>query len=96
MLHAVVDFCRDLLGEIVFALVACGLLALGWWGFRVAPYLTASIVAGVLVLAGYGVVAYAREVRGRRLIGRLGGAGVGAAAVVVVVATYLPSCECLW
>ncbi|GIF49692.1 hypothetical protein DFJ67_4025 [Asanoa ferruginea] len=99
VLWAGLEFVRDLLfdfaTEILIALAACGLLALGWWGFRAAPYPTLSIAAGVLLFAGYGVIAYLRDVRGTRLASRLGGAGLVAAAIVGILATYLPSCACL-
>lgn len=96
--HAGLDGCRgcldDLLGEALLALVGCGLLALGWWGFSVAPYPTASIGAGVLLLAGYGAVAYLRDIRGTRLVGRLGLAAVLTAVVVILMLSYLPYCSC--
>ncbi|MEV4622814.1 hypothetical protein AB0J74_29380 [Asanoa sp. NPDC049573] len=89
------DLVSDLVAEIVVAVVACGLLALGWWGFRVAPYLTLSIALGVLLYAGYGLAVYLRETRGAKLAARLGGGGILTAAVVVILATYLPSCDCV-
>ncbi|SDZ27923.1 hypothetical protein SAMN05421684_4100 [Asanoa ishikariensis] len=89
------DLAEDFLGELLVALAACGLLVLGWWGFRTAPYLTVSVAAGILLLAAYGVVAYVREVRGTRLLGGLGLAGVVAAAVVALLLSYLPACGCL-
>ncbi|HEV7711649.1 MAG TPA: hypothetical protein VGP16_25910 [Asanoa sp.] len=94
-LEFVRDLVGDLVAEILVGLTACGLLALGWWGFRAAPYPTVSIAAGVLLFAGYGVIAYLREVRGTRLASRLSGAGLVAAAVVGLLVTYLPSCACL-
>lgn len=97
--HAGLDGCRgclgDLLGEALLALVACGLLALGWWGFYVAPYPTVSIGTGILLLAGYGAIAYLRDIRGTRLVGRLGVAAVLTAGVVILIVSYLPYCSCL-
>lgn len=97
--HAAVDgsrdFLGDLLGEVLLALVACGLLAVAWWGFDVVPYLTVSIGAGVLLLVAYGVTAYVRDVRGTRLVRRLTVAAVLTAGVVVLALTYLPYCSCL-
>jgi len=89
------DLLWDFLGEVIVALVACGLLVLGWWGFRTAPYVTVAIAAGVLLLAGFGVVAYLRDVRGTGLAGGLGVAGLVAAGVVALLLAYLPACACL-
>ncbi|HTF09332.1 MAG TPA: hypothetical protein VK659_14285 [Asanoa sp.] len=99
VMHAGLEFFRDLLGdllaEILLGLAACGLLALGWWGFRTAPYPTVSIAAGFLLFAAYGVITHLREVRGTRLAGRLAGASLVAAGVAGLLATYLASCDCL-
>ncbi|WP_146605687.1 hypothetical protein [Micromonospora craterilacus] len=93
------DGCRgclgDILGEVLVALAACGLLAFGWWGFQAAPYPTVSIAVGVMLFAACGVIVYARGVRGTRLAGRLGVAAVVAAGVVVLMLSYLPDCGCL-
>ncbi|GAA1855347.1 hypothetical protein [Asanoa iriomotensis] len=89
------DQIADLLGEILVALAACGLLLLAWWGFRTAPYVTASIAVGLLLFAGYGVNAYLRDVRGGKLVGRMGGAAIVAAAVTGLLLSYLPACACL-
>ncbi|HEX5993801.1 MAG TPA: hypothetical protein VFY84_01530 [Jiangellales bacterium] len=85
----------DLLSEVLVALAACGLLALGWWGLRAAPYPTVSIAVGVLLFAAHGVIAYRRDARGTKLAGRLAVAGLLAAAAVVLMLTYLPYCYCL-
>jgi hypothetical protein len=89
------DLLSDLLREVLVGLAACGLLVLAWWGFRTTPYLTVSIGTGTVLLAGYGVIAYLRDLRGTRLAGGLGIAGLVAAAVVTLTLSYLPACGCL-
>jgi hypothetical protein len=85
----------EILGEALVALVACGLLGLAWWSFRVAPYLTLSTATGVLLFSAYGVTVYLRHVRGKRLVSRLGFAAILTAGVGVLVLSYLPNCQCL-
>jgi len=99
--HDGLDGCRgcrgclsDVFSEALLVLAICGLIGLGWWSFRVAPYPTVSIGVGVLLLAAYGVIALVRDVRGKRLIGGLGVAGVVAAGIIVLLLSYLPFCRC--
>lgn len=84
----------DLVGEVLVAVLACGLLALAWWGYRTAPYVTVPIGAGLLLFAGLGAMAW-RVSGGGRLAGRLAVAATLAAGLVVGLLTYLPSCACL-
>lgn len=92
----------DLVGEVLLAVLACGLLALGWWGYLRAPYVTVAVGVGVLLFAGLGVLAWRGSGGGRRadrltgrLAGRLGAVAVLTAGVVVALLMYLPSCACL-
>ncbi|MEV0721094.1 hypothetical protein [Asanoa sp. NPDC050611] len=52
--YAGFELARDLIAEILVALAACGILLLGWWGYRAAPYVTVSVAAGVLLFAATG------------------------------------------
>lgn len=84
----------DLVGEVMLAVLACGVLALAWWGYQTTPYITVPVVTGLLLFAGLGVVA-SRGPGGGPLAGRLAVAAIVTAGVVVALLAYLPSCACL-
>lgn len=105
--HSALDGLTGCLGgvvsELLLTVAACALPAFAWWGYQHAPYVTIAVGAGVLRFAGSGVLVLWRSGGGRladggrtgRLVGRLAMAAVAAAGVVVVLLTYLPSCDCL-
>lgn len=84
----------DLVGEVLLAVLACGVLALAWWGYRTAPYATVPVGVGVLLFAGLGAITWRGPGGGSRA-GRLAVAAAVTAGAVAALLAYLPSCACL-
>ncbi|MEU0600879.1 lysine transporter LysE [Streptomyces sp. NPDC006393] len=91
------EFLGEVVLEVLFAAVACVLLAglvfVSLWGWRHSPLLTGGVGGTVLAFLGYGAWEMFRPARsGRR--GRLAAAALASFTAAAVFAYYASSCNC--